>query len=299
MNGAYINGLDNATTNVETVKQAVGTATTDYILFSFTLHDTTGDIYYGLGSNVVASNGAVTPVAAAILYPVVVAGVTEGQCAKVWLSIGGAGSSTFTNINTILSNGGSAATNLINNLAALATKIKSLSSKITSVGFDLDNEDAAISDVVPLVVALYNNGINQSPKVEYPFTFCAYFSDTAWFDALASVYSQLNGVQPVVGITLQTYSGGAPNDPTTWTNDLATYLNNHPTGLSSAKGFILPIQSMDETAGPVYTPSQMAANLEKWQSTGGSFWATQALSQSSTTPPWSAYASAIASGISS
>jgi hypothetical protein len=308
MNGAYINGLDNQLTQVNTVKHAVGTATTDYILFSLTVPDTTtGDIYYGLGNNIIASNGDVTSVATKILNHVVTAGATLGHCTKVWLSIGGAGSQTvanptFTNIQTILNNGGTAATNLITNLAALATSLKALSSNITSVGFDLDNEDAAISAVVPLVVSLYNHGINQSPAVKYPFTFCAFTDETDWFDALTSVYAELNSVQPVVGITLQTYAGGGSNDPTTWTSHLATYLqnkDNQPTGLSSANGFILPIQSMDNTAGPAYSPSDMTSNLERWQSTGGSFWATQALSQPSQTQQWSDYASAIASGISS
>lgn len=301
MNGAYINGLDDPTTNLKTAVQAVGTATTDYILFSLTVHDiTTGDIYYGLNNNIVATKGAVTPVAAMILAPVVTAGVTKGHCTNIWLSIGGSGSLTFTNISTILKTGGSAATNLINNLAALATSLKALSSRITSVGFDLDDEELSTLDVVaPLVVALYNHGINQSPQVKYPFTFCAFNNQTAWFDALASVYSGLNGVQPVVGITLQTYAGGGGNNPTTWTSELAAYLQSSgkPTGLSSANGFILPIQSMDNTALPIYPPSQMTSNLEKWQSTGGSFWATQALLQPSQTYQWSDYASAIASGI--
>jgi hypothetical protein len=309
MNGAYINGLDDATTNSMTTAQAAGTATTDYILFSLTVQNTTGDIYYGLGLNVVATQGAVTPAAATILNPVVIAGVTGGHCTKVWLSIGGAGSQTipnltFTNISAILGSGGTAATNLINNLAALAASLKALSSKIMYVGFDLDNEDTSVSAVVPLVVALYNHGVQQSPQVEYSFTFCAYGNETEWFDALASVYSGLNGVQPVVGITLQTYAGGFDNDPATWTRDLEEYLqnpDNQPTGLSSANGFILPIQSMDATAFPPspYSPSQMTSNLETWQSTGGSFWATQALFQSSPAQQWSDYASAIASGISS
>jgi hypothetical protein len=303
MNGAYINGLDDVTTNLKTTEQAVGTATTDYILFSLTVHDaTTGDIYYGLGNNVVATKGAVTLAAAEILAPVVTAGVTKGNCTRVWLSLGGAGTSTFANISTILENGGAPAAYLIGNLAALASSLKALSSKITAVGFDMDNEEPPISAVVALVVALYKHGIAQSPAVEYPFTFCAYDDDNSWFDALASVYSGLNGIQPVVGITLQTYAGGGGNHPTAWTNDLAAYLrnpDNQPTGLSSADGFILPIQSLDNTAPPTYPPSQMTSNLETWQSTGGSFWATQALFQSSPAQQWSAYASAIASGISS
>ncbi|HEY0014710.1 MAG TPA: hypothetical protein VGC13_00265 [Longimicrobium sp.] len=307
MNGVYINGLDNATTNVNTTAQAGGTATADYILFSLTVPDQTGTIYYGLGNNVLASNGAVAPAAAAILAPVVTAGVTKGNCTRVWLSLGGAGSptvsnETFSNISTILAKGGTAATNLVQNLAALATSMKALSSKITSVGFDLDNEDASPSSVVPLVAALYNHGIKQSPAVKYPFTFCAYQDDSDWFDALAGVYSALNGVQPVVGITLQVYAGGRNNNPVTWTQDLANYLQkpgSKPTGLSSAEGFILPIQSMDDTAGPVYTPGQMTSNLRRWRSTGGSFWATQALFQSPPPQRWPDYASAIASGISS
>jgi hypothetical protein len=302
MNGVYINGLDNATTNVNTTAQAGGTATTDYILFSLTVRDQTGTIYYGLGNNVLASNGAVAPAAASLLAPVVTAGVTTGSCTKVWLSLGGAGTPTFSNISAILAAGGTAATNLVQNLAAVAASMKALSSKITSVGFDLDNEDAPVSSAVPLVAALYNHGIEQSPAVDYPFTFCAYQDDSAWFDALAGVYSALNGVQPVVGITLQVYAGGADNNPVTWTEKLAKYLQdpgNQPTGLSSADGFILPIQSMDDTAWPVYTPGQMTSNLRGWGSTGGSFWATQALFQSSPAQRWSDYASAIASGISS
>lgn len=303
MNGAYINGLDDATTNPETTVQAAGTATTDYILFSLTVHDTTtGDIYYGLGNNVVATNGAATPAAATILAPVVTAGVTGGHCTRVWLSLGGSGSSTFTNISTILEQGGTAATNLVDNLAALAASLRALSSRILSVGFDMDNEDAPVAAVVDLVVALYTHGSKQSPAVEYPFTFCAYYDDTAWFDALGSVYSRLNGVQPVVGITLQTYAGGSGNDPTAWTRDLAAYLQDpakQPTGLSSANGFILPIQSMDGTAPPTYSPGQMTSNFETWQSTGGSFWATQALFQSAPPQRWADYASAVASGISS
>ncbi|HEX8317742.1 hypothetical protein [Longimicrobium sp.] len=304
MNGAYINGLDDAGNNAKTTAQAAGTVTTDYILFSLTVLDTTGDICYGLGGTVVATNGAVTPAAATILYPVVSAGVTSGQCTRIWLSLGGAGSwtlpnPTFTNIAKILAAGGTAATNLVSNLAALATRLKELSGRITAVGFDLDNEDAAVSAVVPLVVTLYNYGISQSPRVAYPFTFCAFGNDTAWFDALASVYSGLDGVQPVVGITLQTYAGGSRQDPAAWTQALATYLQMHSTGLPSAQGFILPILSMDNTAGPTYTPAAMTSKLKSWQSAGGSFWATQALFQSPPPDKWSDFASAIASGISS
>ena len=137
--------------------------------------------------------------------------------------------------------------------------------------------------------------------MEYPFTFCAYTNETDWFTALSSVYSKLK-VQPVVGITLQTYSGGYGNDPTAWTKDLEAYLQdrrNPPTGLASAEGFILPILSMDDTAGPPppYSPSQMTSNLKAWQSTGGSFWATQALFHSSPAQRWSDYAAAISRGI--
>jgi hypothetical protein len=308
MNGAYINGLDDEATNAKTTAQVPGTATTDYILFSVTVHDTTtGDIYYGLGNDVVATQGSVTQAAAAVLGPVVTAGVTRGSCTTIWLSLGGAGSdtienNTFTYINTILTNGGTAATYLLDNLAALATWLKEFSSKITSVGFDLDNEDAPIPDVVPLIVALYNHGIGQSPRANYPFTFCAYFGATEWFEALSGVYSGLNGVQPVVGVTLQTYAGGSSNNPTTWTNELAKYIqnpDNKPTGLSSAEGFILPILSNDNTAGPAYTPSEMTSHLQTWQSTGGSFWATAALFQSGQAYDWADYAKAIASGISS
>jgi hypothetical protein len=304
MNGAYINGLDDAKNNTKTTAQAAGTATTDFILFSLTVLDTTGNIFYGLGGTVVATNGAVTPAAATILFPVVTAGVTSGQCTRIWLSLGGAGSftlrnPTFTNISKILAAGGTPATNLIANLAALATKLRGLSGRITAVGFDLDNEDASVSAVVPLVVALYNHGVRQSPRVAYPFTFCAFGDQTHWFDALADVYSGLNGVQPVAGITLQTYAGGASQDPAAWTQALATYLQTHATGLRSAQGFILPILSMDNTAGPTYTPAEMTSALKSWQSAGGSFWATQALFQSPPPATWSDFASAIASGISS
>lgn len=131
-------------------------------------------------------------------------------------------------ISAILAKGGPPATNLINNFAALASSMKALSSKITLVGFDLDNEDASISAGVPLVVALYNHGIQQSPRVEYPFTFCAFGGETEWFQALSGVYSKLK-VQPVVGITLQTYSGGSGNVPTDWTKSLETYLLDRKT----------------------------------------------------------------------
>jgi hypothetical protein len=307
MNGAFINGLDDEATNEKTTAEAPGTATTDYILFSVTVHDTTtGDIYYGLGDYVVAAQGSVTPAADAILGPVVTAGVTLGSCTKIWLSLGGAGSATienntFTYINTILTDGGQAATYLLDNLAALATWLKAFSSKITSVGFDLDNEDAPISVAVPLVVALYNHGIGQSPQANYPFTFDAYFGATEWFEALSGVYSGLDGVQPVVGFTLQTYAGGSGNNPTTWTQELAKYIQNpgnKPTGLSSADGFILPILSNDNTAGPAYTPSEMTSHLETWRSTGGSFWATAALFQPGQAHNWADYASGIAKGIS-
>lgn len=128
----------------------------------------------------------------------------------------------------------------------------------------MDNEDTSPSDAAALVVALYNHGIEQSPQVEYPFTFCAFEEETEWFDALASVYSGLNEVQPVVGITLQTYAGGGGNDPAAWTRDLAAYLQNgRPTGLSGANGFILPIQSMDDTAPPTYSPARWHPTLRR------------------------------------
>ncbi|HEX2570288.1 MAG TPA: hypothetical protein VH877_12065 [Polyangia bacterium] len=227
--------------------------------------------------------------------------MTTASCQRVWLSLGGAGSETFTNIQTILNNGGTAATNLINNLVALATSLKALSGKITSVGFDMDNEDASPSAVVPLIVALYNKGISLLPAINFQFTFCPYTDEDDWCAALASVYSGLKGVQPVVGFNLQTYSGGAGNNPVTWTQSLANYLTAHPntTGVSSAAGFILPILSMDNMASPTKTPAHMKADLKNWGSTGASFWATQALFQSNQTYTWKDYAAAIAAAIAS
>lgn len=299
MNGAYINGLDTPATNAATVLAAAGTATTDYILFSLTVQETTkGNIYYGLGGDLLASGGTVQSNAAVLLAPVVVAGTTLGKCQRVWLSIGGADSNTFTNITTILTNGGTAATNLINNLVALATSLQALSSKIVSVGFDMDNEDAPISAVVPLITKLYQAGLKLTTPVTFPFTFCPFGDQADWNDALAGVYSSLK-VQPVVGYNLQTYSGGTGQDPATWASTLTTYITKHPntTGLTTGDGFILPIVSCDDTAQPTSTPSQITTNLQGWSSTGASFWATAALLQSTQKYTWAQYAAAIASGI--
>ncbi|MEE3624742.1 hypothetical protein UCD39_12170 [Nitrospirillum sp. BR 11752] len=304
-NGAYINGLDVPSTNSATVSIVSGTNTTDYIIFSLTVHDETGDVYYGLGKNILSSNGTVNKTNVNnIIDPVIKAGTTSGNCQRVWLSIGGAGSSTinnktFTNIQKILAAKSTAATNLIANFAAIANHVQGLSSKITFVGFDLDNEDAPENAVVPLVVQLYQYGLAQSPKIIYPFTYCPFTNEVEWFATLADVYSALNPdtanpvyPQPVVGINLQTYAGGAGNDPVAWTAMLNTYVSSHPgtTGLATGDGFILPIQD-DSTA-----PGAMEKNFQEWGSTGGSFWCTQDIATSAVSNTWADYAEAIASG---
>lgn len=291
MNGAYINSLDDDTTLANTLNSIMNSTTTDYIIFSLTVPDpTSSKIQYGLSGPILASEGALTPTIAGILA-VVAVGVALGKCQRVWLSIGGAGTSTFSNIVEILNERPITGLELMGGFKALYKAIAAIPG-VQSVGFDLDDEEPGdVSDALTTVTtALYQ-------MMKCPITFCPYQNEEYWVSALVGINNNLN-FQPVIGMNLQVYSGGSINDPTSWT----TYLNNNltGTGLASADGFILPIQSMDPSAQPTQTPAKMTSNLEDWNSAGGSFWATAALpsgDKATSADDWAAYSNAIAKGI--
>ncbi|MDG5494284.1 hypothetical protein [Niveispirillum sp. BGYR6] len=293
MNGAYINGIDDKKTKDKTAENADGASTTDYILFSLTVPDaSTGDIHYGLGKTVIASGGTANFNVNGLFFNIIDHGMKHGSCKRVWLSLGGAGTNTFTNIQKIFEKNDNTRNFLLGNLAAIAGIIEVVFSDLEFVGFDMDLEDGSLKDgMVPLIIEL-------SKLKDYQFTFCPYSNESGWVDSLRGVYSGLNR-QPVVGMNLQVYSGGAGNNPNTWTSYLKKNLSGTGLTESQAESFIWPIQSFDSEAQPVSTPDQMKHNLKnKWKSKGGSFWATQNLSQpGKTIYTWADYAGAITEGI--
>lgn len=268
MNGAYFNGLDQSGLQTA-LDQIPGSPTTDYILFSLNVASgTDADINFGLTGPVLASNGQATDATTDLLVKVVEAGVTSGACQRVWLSLGGWESNVFSNIETILTTGGTLESTLMANFAAIIKPISAIQG-VTSVGFDMDYEQS-VSSLPALVSAVT---VALSKQFNCPITFCPYQSSAPWISALQKVYAAL-GTQPVVGFNLQTYAGGAGNDPTEWTAALAKAEN---TGVADPASFIWPIVSCDTTATPDSTPSQTTTSLQGWKSAGGSLWATAAL----------------------
>jgi len=288
MNGAYFNGLDQSTTLASTLAQIPGSVTTDYILFSLNVPSgTNADITFGLSGPTLATGGKITVATTSLLVSVVGAGVAKGKCQRVWLSLGGWGSSAFTNIQQIVQTGGALQATLMSNFQAIIQALSAVMGGQT-VGFDMDFEeqDSPIDTLVADVsVALYE-------QFKCPITFCPYQDCGAWIHALQLIYARLK-TQPVVGINLQCYAGGQDNTPSQWVSALQSATE---TGVTNPSSFVWPILSLDPTAGPDYTPARMTTQLQSWKSPGASIWATANLSQPGST--LTAYSQALATGIS-
>ncbi|MDE1149827.1 MAG: hypothetical protein PW843_25030 [Azospirillaceae bacterium] len=286
MNGAYLNGLDQGGLRTA-LAQIPGSATTDYILFSLNVKSgTSADINFGNSGPVLATGGQVTAAARNMLFDVITTGVTRAKCQRAWLSLGGAGSNAFTNIQTILNTGGALKATLLANFAAIVQLLGAIRG-VQAVGFDMDYEEGG-TDLAALVatvtVALYN-------EFKCPVTFCPYAAQSAWIQALQQVYSAL-GTQPVAGFNLQIYAGGAGNDPTAWAKAVAAAPN---TGVPNPAAFVWPIFSCDTTAQPVSTPTQVTQAMRGYGSAGASLWATASLPFQGST--LTSYATAIIAGI--
>ncbi|HEX2570740.1 MAG TPA: hypothetical protein VH877_14380 [Polyangia bacterium] len=294
MNGAYFNNLDQKSGLKTALAQIQGSVTTDYILFSLNVASgTSPDINFGLTGPVLATNGQVAPATGDLLSSVVSAGVAKGHCQWVWLSIGGWGSNAFTNIQNILTAGGAPRSTLIANFGAIVQALGSIKG-VGSIGFDMDYEEQG-SDLASLVASV-TIALNDAFKC--PITFCPYQqlpvpdpTRSPWIQALQQVYSQ-QGTQPVVGFNLQTYAGGALNDPRAWTAAIANASN---TGVSDPAAFVWPIVSCDTSASPVSPPSQVIQKMKEWGSQGASLWATASLPYEGN--PLAAYGNAITAGI--
>lgn len=297
MNGAYFNSLDQSSGMQTALANIPGSVTTDYILFSLNVASgTSADINYGWNLPcVLASNGKVTPQTSNLLTPIVSAGLKQGQCQRIWLTIGAAvdpnnpqATSTFANIQTILNTGGTLKDTLLANFGAIGKALGGIKG-FQSVGFDMDyeeNSDDLASCVANVTIALYQ-------EFKCTVTFCPFQGrlQSSWIAALQQVYSTL-GTQPVVGYNLQTYAGGSTNNPTQWAKTIA---NAPKTGVSNPAAFVWPIVSCDPYATPVSSPSQVTQNLQGWGSKGGSLWATAPLSNPP--PSLTDYSKAIAQGI--
>jgi hypothetical protein len=299
MNGAYFNGLDQPNGLQTALDNIPGSVTTDYLLCSLNVTNTSPDINYGWNIPcVLASGGQITDWTKTHLCEVVRAGVQKGKCKRVWLVIGGAvdwvnnpqGTSAFTNIQNILYKGVNDPSyqTLQANFNAIIQALKSING-VESVGFDQDyEEDGDLASVV--------NNVSQFLFASL-ITFCPYSEPAAWTKALTAVNSVWPGM--VVGYNLQTYSGGGGNNPKDWVASLKG------TGVKDPDAFIWPIVSCIE--GPTYTPDQVVAQLKNWvdQSTGqptgfhsrgASLWASLGLKpQGSYT--LTEYSKAIAQGI--
>lgn len=282
MNGAYMASLFQKEPNVleATLPQIPGSVTTDYILFSLYV-DSNADIHDVQGK-LIASNGEVEPSAISVYQKVIEAGKKQGNLKRVWLSVGGAGTSTYSNIQSILE--GSLKPTLLKNFSEIYNALG-------ATGFDLDYEEygnlpTVLTDVV---VALYK-------ELSCKFTMDAYQTSEmgAWFEALQKIYSEL-GIQPVVGMNLQVYEGGSANNPLTWTQILK---GTPGTGVPDSDDFIWPIQSIYRDNPPSYTPSQMISNLQRWESKGGSFWNNFFFTKSDLDATMTDFSKAIAKGIS-
>jgi hypothetical protein len=263
MNGCYFASLNQTMDGSRPINvlqtvldQIPGSLTTDYILFSFSVPDANSIIYTSPQGGVVVQDGKINDTYFDVLSQVVNAGRNEGALSKVWLTLGAAGDTTFETMTKIIQQGGTALKQLEQNF----TKLYEI---LGAYGFDIDyeNNPYRMNDVVaPVIVWLYNT-------FKCRFTACPYETSTAWGELLAKVYSEL-GTQPFAGINLQTYCGGASNNPNTWAEDL----NNIPgTGISDFSQLIWPIQSITEADPPGYGPEGIKNNLSNWDSYGGSW----------------------------
>jgi hypothetical protein len=275
MNGAYFNGLDRPGGLDITLAKISGSPTTDYMLISLNVaSSTSADINYGWNFPcILARNGQVTQWTRDHLVQVVHAGVTKGNCKRVWLVIGGATDNTgktnaFTNMQTILNNGGKLKDDLLANFGAIVQAVQDAGVKY--VGFDMDYEESGdlASAVTDVTVALFN-------QFGCMITFCPSFvsEQSNWITALQNVYSEIHAgssnVQPVVGFNLQCYAGGGGNNPPDW----ATAVGKAPnTGVTDPDNFIWPIVSCDSCAPAVICSDNVAKQLQSWGSKGASLW---------------------------
>lgn len=276
MNGAYFNSLDQESGLQNALTQIPNSGTTDYIIFSLNVNSSSSpDINFGLTGPVLASGGIAQAGTSNIIAPIVSAGIKQGSCQRVWLSIGGWGSNAFTNINDILEGPAGNKTTLFNNFKAIITAIESIEGA-KFAGFDLDFEQSPEN----LQTLVSNMTIAFYKEFNCKFTFCPFQHLSGqkqlvspWISSLSTVHSALH-TQPVVGINLQIYAGGTGNDPTAWVNAVAA---EPGTGVADASSFIWPIFSCDTTAPPNATPSQVTTDMQGWKSRGASLWATAAL----------------------
>lgn len=259
MNGAYMASLFQKQPDVlsATLKQIPGSVTTDFILFSYEVPSSSSADVHDVQGELVASGGKVTDTAGKVLDQVVKLGRTQGALQRVWLGLGSAGTPTYTNLKKILEHDGTLKKTLLDNFRALYDKVG-------ATGFDLDYEGdtSELGTLLPDIVDAFHK------KLSCQFTFCPYWNPKAWSSALADIYTKV-GSQPVVGMNLQVYEGGAGNDPVAWTDALK---KTSGTGVSDPDNFIWPIQSIYKDNPPSYSPSEMESNLKTWKSKGGSFW---------------------------
>jgi hypothetical protein len=222
-----------------------------------------------------ASNQQVTPATGKVLSTIVRAGVDQGRCKRVWLTIGAAvdpnnpqGTSTFTNINNILTQGGQLSRTLLMNFSAIVAAVGGTG--VDAVGIDMDYEEGGnLASIVANVTIALSRHLGPG----CPVTFCPFAAKSDWINALQQVYSTLRS-QLVVGFNLQTYAGGSGNKPPDWTAAVKAAQN---TGVPDPGNFIWPIVSCDPTAPPASSPGQATQNLKTWGSRGASLWATAPL----------------------
>jgi hypothetical protein len=306
MNGAYFNGLDQPAKpdNKPPLKSGLdialdeipGSVTTDYLLTSLNVTDTSPDINYGWNlPAVLASGGKVTQWTVDHLVKVVSAGVSQGKCKRVWFVVGGASNGpqtdTFTNIQAIFAKGGKAKDDLLANFGALYRALSI--GGVTSVGFDMDYEEDG--DLAAAVSDLTNHLSKYFAGRPCPFTFCPSFASEQnnWIEALRLVYKASG--KCVVGYNLQCYAGGSGNNPKDWADYIAANATGTGVAPAEAPAFVWPIVSCDPDARPVTPSAQVAEKLKGWESQGASLWATRPTS--GPPPDLKAYSTAIAQGI--
>lgn len=292
MNGAYFNDLDGAGQQ-SALANIPGSATTDYILSSLNVAAaTSADINYGWNPDLVlARNGQLSAEAVRILIPIVQAGVTKGQCQRVWLAIGQARTAPFKNIQAILQSGGILKSMLLANFHAIVHAVKSAG--VQEVGLDMDYDED------PRMVAPYVGNVTSAlyealkcPVTIRPNQTLDPGGQSAWIQALRQVYVNLRNFQAVVGCNLQTYRGGRGNVPAQWVDAIK---NTRGTGITDPAGFVWPVVSCDDFAQPVTPADKLAQTLKDWKSTGASLWAMQPPDQKPA--DLKAYSAAIAQGI--
>lgn len=167
--------------------------------------------------------------------------IKTGTVTRITFSIGSSNVGDFQHIKTLIDSQGTGPDSILyKDFAALAQALP-----VDAI--DLDDENGYDSEST-IKFALMLGGLG------YHVTIDPYTNNTYWKSVVSDINSQMPGV--VDGVHLQTYAGGAGNNPCSSTWDFGDVP-------------VLPGLSDDHSAPPYLTPQQAKAKLKTWHASCG------------------------------